>query len=783
MSFNFDFRKLYGSIFEILNFNDMKKSLLNYKSLFILLLILSSSLVEGQVLYEGFDYTIPGYIGGNGNAGSSSNNWTTHSVTSGQTTTLDLYSGSLSYTGMQASTGNKVLIFGNANATSRDVNRALTTSSTVIYFSALINIVDNSGISATGDYFMHVAQTSGTSVTVFGGRLGAKSVNSGANYRFMIQNTSGGTPTFTEYAEDMVFGTTYLVVVKFDRSTNPTTATLWINPATLGGSEPGGSVSNSSGTGTFSTFASVCLRNNATTPKAEIDEIYVGETFASVTPGVDITAPIAVFSPANSSTNVPVNVIPTITFNESILKTDGSVVTDGDLTSLIFLKETDASGATVAFSATIDANKKVITITPSANLKNAQSYYLAVSPVEDAAGNESTLKNVTFTTISATTPTITVVYPNGGEVMYSGDKATVTWTTTNFDAGENVKMDVWLPESVWYTLEASTPNDGSQVVNVGPRADYGTVYKIRISGVTNGAVDESDNPFTVIATTTTLDSLKTFYDLGSRIKYKGEAIITFIRTANRNQKYLQDATAGLLIDDASGVLTTTLASGDKITGLEGTLGTFTGMYQLVPAVATVTIVSAGNSVSVPTLTIPEYLANQTQYESMLIRIANLTFPAADGSATFAQSTQYTVTDGTNNLAFFTFKTGEGNPPIVGTIIPGGTYAITGLALKYNTTIEISSRSTNDFEFLSGIENASARDQIKLYPVPATSVLNVSGIQNLRSIEILDLAGKVIRTINTSTDEVIRIPVSNLRQGTYMLRLNTTEGAVIKKFVR
>ena len=80
--------------------------------------------------------------------------------------------------------------------------------------------------------------------------------------------------------------------------------------------------------------------------------------------------------------------------------------------------------------------------------------------------------------------------------------------------------------------------------------------------------------------------------LDTKIKYKGEAIVTFIRTANRNQKYIQDATAGLLIDDASGVLTTTLASGDKITGLEGTLGIFTGMYQLVPTVSTVAVVSS-----------------------------------------------------------------------------------------------------------------------------------------------------------------------------------------------
>ncbi|MCX6247136.1 MAG: lamin tail domain-containing protein [Bacteroidetes bacterium] len=236
------------------------------------------------VLYEDFNYTPPTYIGGNGNAGSSSNNWTTHSVTSGQTTTIDVVNGNLSYTGLFPSNGYKVSMFGNANLTSRDVNRAFTSSSTVLYFSVLLNLVDNSGITATGDYFMHFGATAGTTVTIFGARLGAKSVNAGANYRFIIQNTSGGTPTFTEFPQDLSFGTTYLVVAKYNRSASPTVAYLWVNPASLGGTEPSGFVSNNSGTGAFATFASICLRNNATTPKVEIDEIRVGPTWADVTP-------------------------------------------------------------------------------------------------------------------------------------------------------------------------------------------------------------------------------------------------------------------------------------------------------------------------------------------------------------------------------------------------------------------------------------------------------------------------------------------------------------------
>jgi hypothetical protein len=61
---------------------------------------------------------------------------------------------------------------------------------------------------------------------------------------------------------------------------------MWVNPTSLGGAEPAGGITNNTGTNAFPSFStgSICLRNNATTPKAHIDEIRVGETWASVTP-------------------------------------------------------------------------------------------------------------------------------------------------------------------------------------------------------------------------------------------------------------------------------------------------------------------------------------------------------------------------------------------------------------------------------------------------------------------------------------------------------------------
>lgn len=258
------------------------------KKLYTLSFILLASLSFGQtLLYEDFNYTVPGNIGGNTTTAldaTGANNWATHSNTSttngvGLPGTIDLVSGSLSHIGLPTSTGNKVLMPGANTTTSRDVNRAITTTSKVVYYSALINVIDNTQLKTTPDYFMALGATSGGSVTTLGARLGISSA-AGTNFRLSILNISSGTPVYIENAVDLTFGTTYLVVVKYDFSSALTAATLWVNPA-LGGSEPASSVAtNTSGTGAFTVANSITLRNSANTPKVEIDEIRVGVTWA-----------------------------------------------------------------------------------------------------------------------------------------------------------------------------------------------------------------------------------------------------------------------------------------------------------------------------------------------------------------------------------------------------------------------------------------------------------------------------------------------------------------------
>ncbi len=356
------------------------------------ILLLNSQVSWGQTLYEDFNYSSTLNIGGATNTtGGPVNNWYTHNNT--QTGIIPVTSTSLSYSGLLAPTGDKVRLPGSNTTVPRDVNRALTgTGSNVAYYSVLINVSDNTQLSATTpDYFMCFGATSGLSVASLGARLGIKGVNaSNANYRLSIQNTSTGTPTFTEFTTDLNFGTTYLVVVKYDKSTSPTVANLWVNPTSLGGVEPNGSVQNSSGTGTFSSFSSFCLRNSSNTPKADIDEIRVGTTWASVTPAASIAPSIT--SSLSASANVGT------AFNYA-------TIASGTPTSYA------ASGLPSGLS--INTSTGVISGTPT------------------AVGSS----NVSLSTTNATgtdTKTLVITVGQGTQTITFGALAPITYGTTSF---------------------------------------------------------------------------------------------------------------------------------------------------------------------------------------------------------------------------------------------------------------------------------------------------------------------------------------------------------------
>jgi hypothetical protein len=176
----------------------------------------------------------------------------------------------------------------------------------------------------------------------------------------------------------------------------------------------------------------------------------------------------------------------------------------------------------------------------------------------------------------------------------------------------------------------------------------------------NGDLADSDgaalSSFTdeVVSNETTLNIVSNLSEArslagGSEVLITGEVILTYQRSS-RNQKYIQDSGAGLLIDDASGNISTTYSLGDGISSLKGTMGGFNGVTQLIPSIDPGAASSTGNAIIPTVVSIADYNTSIDTYESRVLLFEQVSFEN-QGTAFDGGSDNYTVTDGVNDLTF------------------------------------------------------------------------------------------------------------------------------------
>jgi hypothetical protein len=744
---------------QTLNPNHMKKTLL-FKKISILFLALIWNVQTGfgqALLVENFDYASGSLLTANG--------WSAHSGAGTQP--IDVIVPGLSFTGYPSSN-----IGGAAQVdnTGEDDNKVFSlVNSGSVYCAFLINVT-----TPVLGYFFHFGDNPIS--TTFRGKVFLDGTGTSFNFGLSKGSNTGTLTAGSPYTT----GTTYLIVLKYSiiSGTSNDEVSLFVFNGAIPSIEPVtptiGPLLDATQTD-LANVASIAIRQYAATQNFLIDGIRVATSWTDAIS--DINPPEVTISPANAALNVPISTIPTITFNEPVRKTDGTVLVDTDLASLLTFKKTDASGANVPFSAAIDAAKKVITITPTASLDYSQVYYIAVGPVEDLSGNESVLKSTSFTTAAIASPVITLTYPIGGERMYAGQAVTITWTSANI---ANVFIEVWVPTSTpgvfeWISYIASTPGAPGTVSSSVPLdASYGTDYKIRISDLSNPAVNSVGGNFTIIGVASTLAGLRTNSKVNDIVKYTGTATVTYARTSS-NQKYIQDATGAILIHDPSGYITGTYIIGDGITNIEGKITLYNGLVELVPQAAT-GATATGTAIVPPVVDITTLTAVD---QCKLIKVKNLRFATPAGN--FTASTNYDLA-GLSNTSFV-FRTAFSESDYIGTVIPADAFDAVVLVGQYNAVMQVTPRNLADITLIPTGIGGTLEKNIRLYPVPASTELNVSNIQNVNKIEILDVTGKIVMTINSTDRNEIKVPVSNLTRGLYFIKFTTEKGKLIKRFIK
>ena len=238
---------------------------------------------------------------------------------------------------------------------------------------------------------------------------------------------------------------------------------------------------------------------------------------ASVTFTVaDTVGPTDTWSPANSATGVAIDSNITLTFNEAVRNIDDTALTDSNVDTLITLKTTNSSGSDIAFDATIDSDKKVITINPTSDFSSEQVIYVAIgATVEDSSGNANSASSATFTVIDSITPSLTFSPVDSATNVAIDSNITITFSEVmrNTDnsalTDSNVDSLITLKETNSsgsdIAFDATIDSD-KKVITINPDSDFSIEQVIYVAiGATveddaNNAISASSATFTARGT-------------------------------------------------------------------------------------------------------------------------------------------------------------------------------------------------------------------------------------------------------------------------------------------
>lgn len=260
---------------------------------------------------------------------------------------------------------------------------------------------------------------------------------------------------------------------------------------------------------------------------------------------------------------------------------------------------------------------------------------------------------------------------------------------------------------------------------------------------------------------------------GAVYRLTGDALLTYT-IENRNQKYIQDNTGGILIDDVAGRLGNDYSIGDKIANITGTLTLYSGLLQFVPTEEGQAASSSGNPVEYQIVSVSEYLANPTTYESKYIAFSGMTISDVEGGdGTFQNGKGYQMTDGTNTVEG---RTQFFNIPLIGQNIPSSAIGVIGFGGRFNDTLQL---------FLTEVTEGLGVSDLTISEVAMTSVWNGQAhffTKGNATVEIYNLNGQLVQKANGH--DTFTVNVSALTKGVYVVKVTvngqTTTHKAVKK---
>jgi len=389
-----------------------------------------------------------------------------------------------------------------------------------------------------------------------------------------------------------------------------------------------------------------------------------------------------------------------------------------------------------------------------------------------AAGDEDiSVDNIRIIDGYTPSSTISISSPSGNSTIAPGTTSVnVEWVTTNTSGSETVDV----------TVNGTTTNNATSPFAIS--TTDGTTYNVTVNLVDGGSTVASDDisfsvgNLTQVADITALRADVDNNGAGSFYEITGSSLLTHT-DGFRSRKWFQDGNiSGVLIYDEDGIITTTYAVGDMVSGLKGYSAISNGVLRFIPTEDSGVIGSSGNAVVAQTVTITDFNASPDDYESEYIELLNVSFVEGDGTATFSTGSNYTLTDGTNNAIMRTDFFGA---DYIGELIPSTQLpSVSGVSGEYQGTSQLYIRSLADITLTTGQFNLS---EFSISPNPAKgNFVNITST-GLGAIQasVFDILGKQV--INAAVSNG-RLDVSPLNTGVYIVKLTQGEATTTKKLI-
>ena len=479
---------------------------------------------------------------------------------------------------------------------------------------------------------------------------------------------------------------------------------------------------------------------------------------ADAVPGVDVSfgasnrmqnGPDAVALYFGNDTDFPNGTPPTTTnLRDAIVYGTG----DSDDTDLLM-----ALGETIQYDEDLNADSENESLQ-----READGTYCTAPPTLDAVTFcpfcEFAITNVSSTcdtnTSAVDSTTIALEFEGGGTETYTITVTTGMGTVAGDDPSLNATGFILITD-----------------------VDEGTDITVSISSLSCDIEQEATaldcDPITPVGSLTELRASIP----GATYVLTSEAILTF-QQSERNQKFIEDANAAILIDDPDGVITTPYNQGDGITGITGILDEDGPMLVFIPVQNPASPTSTGNAVRPQSVSMQELDDNPEAYESEFVQISQGVDVDTSEFITWLVDETYELL---NPEGSFEFRARFADANYIGQPVPTSTVALAGIIVQQTSTkYTITSRNSDDVNGILGISDVASLT-LSIYPNPAAAgVVNIeSASPSKLDVTISDLSGK---TVINKKGVVQSLDISTLQPGLYLITIVQDGRAAVEKLI-